>query len=80
MNFASFGFAPQMLLASLESVQFVTNVFFGRFFMGRTITYTMYFGTLLTVLGTVLTVEFSTDRSAPKDTVNDLVNLWYVGW
>ena len=42
MNFASFGFAPQMLLASLESVQFVTNVFFGRYFMGRTITWTMY--------------------------------------
>jgi len=76
MNFASFGFAPQMLLASLESVQFVTNVFFGRYFMGRTITWTMYFGTLLTVMGTVLTVEFSTDHSAPKGTVEDLIDLW----
>lgn len=30
VNFASFGFAPQSLLASLGSVQFVSNVVFGK--------------------------------------------------
>jgi hypothetical protein len=39
-----------------------------------------YFGTLLTVMGTVLTVEFSTDHSAPKGTVEDLIDLWCVLW
>ena len=30
VNFASFGFAPQSLLASLGSVQFISNVIFGK--------------------------------------------------
>ena len=35
LTFVSFGFAAQSLLASLEGVQFVSNVFFARFIRGR---------------------------------------------
>ena len=35
LNFASYGFAAQSLLASLEAVQFVTNVAFGRLALGK---------------------------------------------
>jgi hypothetical protein len=41
-NFLSYGFAPQSLLASLESVQFVTNMIFGHYLLGERITRSMY--------------------------------------
>ena len=34
LNFASYAFAAQSMLASLESVQFVTNLLFGKFMLG----------------------------------------------
>ena len=34
LNFASYAFAAQSMLASLESVQFVTNLIFGKFMLG----------------------------------------------
>ena len=34
LNFWSYGFAPQSVLAALESVQFVTNILFGKFMLG----------------------------------------------
>ncbi len=42
------------MLASLESVQFVTNLIFGRLLLKAKITETMLAGTMLTVIGTVL--------------------------
>ena len=42
------------MLASLESVQFVTNLLFGRLLLKAKITETMLAGTMLTVIGTVL--------------------------
>jgi hypothetical protein len=34
LNFWSYGFAPQSVLAALESIQFVTNILFGKFMLG----------------------------------------------
>ena len=34
LNFWSYGFAPQSVLAALESIQFVTNIMFGKFMLG----------------------------------------------
>ena len=59
LNFASYAFAAQSMLASLESVQFVTNLLFGKFMLGARVTQTMLAGTLLTVTGTVMAVQFS---------------------
>ena len=54
LNFASYPFAPQSMLASLESVQFVSNLLFGKVMHGATITYSMWFGTFITLTGTLL--------------------------
>ena len=37
-NFASYPFAPASILAALEAIQFVTNVFFGYFVMEKHVT------------------------------------------
>lgn len=54
LNFASYAFAAQSMLASLESVQFVTNLIFGKLLLHAQITETMLAGTILAVTGTVL--------------------------
>mmetsp|Transcript_35132 Transcript_35132/g.110601 ORF Transcript_35132/g.110601 Transcript_35132/m.110601 type:complete len:342 (+) Transcript_35132:439-1464(+) len=57
--FASFGFAPQSVLAALEAVQFITNIFFGKFVLGEAITKRMVLGTVALVGGMSLVVAFS---------------------
>jgi len=76
LNFASYGFAPQSTLASLESIQFVSNLFFGWWLLEKTISQKMMFGTALTVGGTVLAVVFSSKDAAEIEDVDDLVQLW----
>jgi drug/metabolite transporter (DMT)-like permease len=46
----------------LLSCQFVTNVLFGKFILGKAVTRRMGLGTVMTVAGTVLTVLFSAKR------------------
>jgi len=76
LNFASYGFAPQSTLASLESIQFVSNLFFGWYLLDKKISQKMMFGTSLTVGGTVLAVLFSSKEAAEIEDVEDLVQLW----
>jgi len=76
LNFASYGFAPQSTLASLESIQFVSNLFFGWWLLKKKVTRRMMYGTGLTVGGTVLAVIFSSKEAAEIEDVDDLVNLW----
>ena len=68
LNFASYAFAAQSLLASLESIQFVTNLIFGKFMLGANVTRTMLLGTALTVLGTVVAVQFSSKETLDLNT------------
>jgi hypothetical protein len=76
LNFAAFAFAPQSILASLEGIQFVTNVAFGRLVLGSHITNMMYFGTFITIVGVVLTVLSASVVGTLEATVNDLLVLW----
>ena len=76
LNFSSFAFAPQSMLASLESIQFVTNLIFGRFMLGADVTKTMLLGTCLTVAGTVLAVQFSS-KSTLELSTREMINLYY---
>jgi len=54
--FASYGAAEQSLLASLISVQFVSNVAFGRVLFGKEVTPPVYKGTAVIVCGTLLCI------------------------
>jgi len=76
LNFASYAFAAQSMLASLESIQFVTNLIFGKFMLGATVTQTMLAGTCLTVTGTVLAVQFSSKETLELNT-NDIKILYH---
>lgn len=74
-TFASFGFAAQSLLASLESIQFVSNVFFVRYVHKEKVTWRMIIATTSIVVGNSLVVIFS-DHTAALLTSADLINLY----
>ena len=74
-TFASFAFGAQSLIASLESVQFVSNVVFAKYVHKETITYRMLFATLSIVAGNILVVIFS-DRAAHNYTSDYLIDLY----
>lgn len=59
MNFVSFQYAAQSLLAALGSVQFVTNVVFARFVLHEKLTCRVLIGTLVLICGVALVVEYS---------------------
>jgi hypothetical protein len=74
-TFASFAFGAQSLIASLESVQFVSNVVFAKYVHKETITLRMLFATLSIVVGNILVVIFS-DRAAHNYTSDYLIHLY----
>jgi uncharacterized membrane protein len=57
VNFSAFAFAPQSIVASLAGIQFVTNVCFGRWVLGSNVTMLMSAGTVIIVVGLVITVR-----------------------
>ena len=75
LNFASYAFAAQSMLASLESIQFVTNLIFGKFMLKAHITRRMVIGTVLTVAGTILAVQFSSKTTLTLNTA-EMVQLY----
>jgi hypothetical protein len=74
-NFASFSLAPQSLLASLGSVQFLTNVAFSYFILGTKITFWVIWGTGLILVGNTLVVIFSS-KSSGSYTISELLKLY----
>ena len=58
LTFGSFAFAPQSVLAPLEAVQFVSNVFFSKFILKREITVKQVIGTCLIILGCIMAILF----------------------
>ena len=74
-TFASFGFAAQSLLASLESIQFVSNIFFVRYVHKEVVTWRMVIATSSIVIGNTLVVIFS-DHAANLLTSAMLLNLY----
>lgn len=67
VNFASFGFAPQSLLASLGSVQFISNVVFGKVILREIVTRRIIVGTATIILGNTLTLCFSPHQVCQPD-------------
>lgn len=75
INFGAFGFAPAAVLAPLESIQFVTNLIFGKFVNNAHITQRMVAGSMLIVGGCVVAVVFGPNRVA-KFSVQELSDFW----
>jgi hypothetical protein len=74
-TFAAFGFAAQSLLASLESIQFVSNVFFIKYVHKEVITWRMIIATTSIVAGNTLVVLFS-EHAAYLFTSRDILYLY----
>jgi len=75
-NFSAFAFAPQSILASLEGIQFVTNVLFGKLVLGLVVTDRMYAGTVVTIGGVILTVFSASVVGTLEADFADLMALW----
>ncbi len=72
LNFVSFGYAAQSLLASLGSVQFVTNVIFGKFVLSERVLYRTWLATLVIVVGNCMIVYYS-NRDSKEYTATELL-------
>lgn len=75
MNFVSFGFAPQSLLSSLGSLQFVSNVFFSKFLHGQKVTKHVIVSTCVIIVGVVM-VMTTADRSSQSYDSEELIALY----
>ncbi len=58
-TFGAFGFGSQSLLASLESVQFVSNIVFAKVVHKEEITYKVIIATFFIIIGNILVVIFA---------------------
>lgn len=63
LNFFSFGYAAQSLLAALGSVQFVSNIAFAYFVLNKKISIKVLVATTFIVLGNVFLVAFGNHQS-----------------
>lgn len=63
LNFSSYGLAAQSVLASLEAIQFVTNLAFSKCLLQVRILPRMVLGTVLICGGTILTVVFGNSKN-----------------
>ncbi|KAI3472619.1 hypothetical protein Pfo_029189 [Paulownia fortunei] len=63
LNFISFGYAAQSLLAALGSVQFVSNIAFAYFVLNKTVTVKVLVATAFIVLGNIFLVAFGNHQS-----------------
>eukprot|EP00697_Spironema_sp_BW2_P012861 gnl/Spiro4/29527_TR14454_c0_g1_i1.p1 gnl/Spiro4/29527_TR14454_c0_g1~~gnl/Spiro4/29527_TR14454_c0_g1_i1.p1 ORF type:complete len:457 (+),score=104.69 gnl/Spiro4/29527_TR14454_c0_g1_i1:49-1419(+) len=75
LNFVSFAFAAQSLLAALGSVQFISNVVFGSVVLGERVTMRTAWATLLIVLGSICVVLHSS-HSDGGYTVEQMIQLY----
>ncbi|KAJ8773081.1 hypothetical protein K2173_028258 [Erythroxylum novogranatense] len=63
LNFISFGYAAQSLLAALGSIQFVSNIAFAYFVLNKMITIKVLIATAFIVLGNIFLVAFGNHQS-----------------
>lgn len=75
LNFLSFAFAAQSLLAALAVVQFVANVVFARLINGEVATRRVLCATGVVIVGCVLLVAFGNHESPVMD-ADDLRHLY----
>jgi len=74
-DFVSFGLAPQTLVAPAGSFTLVANVFFAYFFLGQTLLWQDYAGTVLVICGAVVAVVFGSHEET-SFTIQELIELW----
>lgn len=79
VNFSSFAFAAQSLLAALGTVQFVSNVFFAKFVLGEVLTVRIIVATAIIVFGLVMAILFS-NHASEAYTSEDLMALYTPGY
>ncbi|KAJ1428559.1 magnesium transporter NIPA-domain-containing protein [Ochromonadaceae sp. CCMP2298] len=75
VSFASFAFGAQSLIASLDSVQFVSNVIFGWWVHNEPVTANVLGATAAILGGNIMVVIFG-NRDAQELTSTDLINLY----
>jgi len=75
INFVAFVFAAASILAPLEAIQFVSNLIFARFVVGKEVTRKMVAGSLCIVAGTIGVVA-SGSKEVYSFTIPELRLLW----
>ncbi|XP_074584453.1 LOW QUALITY PROTEIN: putative magnesium transporter NIPA8 [Curcuma longa] len=63
LNFFSFAYAAQSLLAALGSIQFVSNIIFAYFVLNKTVSFKVILATSFIVLGNIFLVSFGNHQS-----------------
>ncbi|KAJ8752415.1 hypothetical protein K2173_004051 [Erythroxylum novogranatense] len=63
LNFISFGYAAQSLLAALGSIQFVSNIAFAYFVLNKMVSVKVLIATAFIVLGNIFLVAFGNHQS-----------------
>lgn len=72
LNFVSFAYAAQSLLAALGSIQFVSNIAFAYFVLSKTVSVKVMVATTFIVFGNIFLVSFGNHQS-PVYTPEELI-------
>ncbi|XAR52066.1 hypothetical protein NMG60_11006919 [Bertholletia excelsa] len=81
LNFISFGYAAQSLLAALGSIQFVSNIAFAYFVLNKTVTVKVLVATAFIVLGNIFLVAFGNHQSpvyTPEELAEKYSNIMFL--
>ncbi|XP_078154858.1 magnesium transporter, putative (DUF803) isoform X1 [Carex rostrata] len=81
LNFISFGYAAQSLLAALGSIQFVSNIAFAYFVLNKTVSIKVMTATTFIVCGNIFLVSFGNHQSpvyTPEQLIAKYSNLVFV--
>ncbi|OEL28186.1 putative magnesium transporter NIPA8 [Dichanthelium oligosanthes] len=81
LNFMSFAYAAQSLLAALGSIQFVSNIAFAYFVLNKTISVKVMVATTFIVFGNIFLVSFGNHQSpvyTPEQLIAKYSNLVFV--
>ena len=76
INFAALALAPASVLTPLESIQFISNIAWNRTVNGVNVSPKMLLGTLLTMVGTIVSVVFGSGGGSPCHTQASLTSFW----
>ncbi|PKA47572.1 hypothetical protein AXF42_Ash014768 [Apostasia shenzhenica] len=81
LNFVSFAYAAQSLLAALGSIQFISNIAFAYFVLSKTVTIRVLVATGFIVFGNIFLVSFGNHQSpvyTPEQLAEKYSNLVFV--
>ncbi|XP_020581323.1 probable magnesium transporter NIPA8 [Phalaenopsis equestris] len=81
LNFFSFAYAAQSLLAALGSIQFVSNIAFSYFVLSKTVTIKVLTATFFIVFGNIFLVSFGNHQSpvyTPEQLAEKYSNLVFL--